>query len=217
MTGALAVAAAAVAVLAFAGACRRPAVRAVTRDVRWPVTDAAEATPPAAAAEWAAALERVAAEVRTGASLRAAIAAVDSLSIGAASLAAGGALRLTSRGGPLPEIAVGDDDAAYALHALGAAHDLGGPVAATLDNAAATLRERDAMRAEARAHSAPARLSAAVLTAVPLVFCAGNLATSPAFRAAWASTTGLACAAVGAALNIVGWRWMRRTIGRASA
>jgi tight adherence protein B len=209
MSGALVVAAAAIAVLACAGACRRPAARAVTRGGRWPTPDMVAAKPPGDAAGWAAALERVAAEVRTGASLPAAIAAVEPLP--------GGATRLTAGGGPLPGLAAGDDDAAYALHALGAAHNLGGPVAATLDNAAATLRERDAMRAEACAHSAPARLSAGVLTAVPLVFCAGNLATSPTFRAAWASSAGLVCAAVGAALNIVGWRWMRRTIRRASA
>ena len=208
MSGALVVAAAAIAVLACAGACRRPAARAVTRGERWPASSTM-ATPPADAAGWAAALERVAAEVRTGASLPAAIAAVEGLP--------GGATLLTAGAGPRPGLAAGDDDAAYALHALGAAHDLGGPVAATLDNAAATLRERDAMRAEARAHSAPARLSAGVLTAVPLVFCAGNLATSPTFRDAWATSAGLVCAAVGAALNIVGWRWMRRTIRRASA
>jgi len=208
MSGALAMAAAAMAMLACAGACRRPAARAVTRGKRWPAPGAAASTPPIDAAGWAAVLERVAAEVRTGASLQAAIAAVEALPVDAAGLASGG--------GPLATLAAGGDDAAYALHALGAAHDLGGQVAATLDNAAATLRERDAMRAEARAHSAPARLSAGVLTAVPLVFCAGNLATSPTFRAAWASTTGLVCAAVGAALNIVGWRWMRRTIRRAS-
>ena len=99
-------------------------------------------------------------------------------------------------------------------HALGrcTAH-LGGPIAATLDAAAAVLRERDAARAERRAHGAQARLSARVLTIVPLGFAAWSAVTSQQTRAVYLSTAaGAACAAFGLMLNALGWRWINRIL-----
>ena len=82
--------------------------------------------------------------------------------------------------------------------------------------AAALLRERDTIRAEASAHSAQARLSARVLTAVPLVFASWSTVTSDSFRHSLATPVGSACVALGAVLNLAGWRWMRRVVGGAT-
>ena len=108
-------------------------------------------------------------------------------------------------------------DDAVAVHALVTAHTVGGPVAATLDSAAITLRERVALRADARAHSSAARLSAALLTALPVVFAAWMAATSASVRAVWLGPVGVVCGALGVALNTAGWVWMRRLIRRATS
>jgi tight adherence protein B len=108
----------------------------------------------------------------------------------------------------------GDADEAVVVQSLAAASELGGPMAATIDAAAALLRERDAIRAEASAHSAQARLSARVLTAVPLVFASWSTVTSDSFRHSLATPVGSACVAMGTLLNVAGWRWMRRVVRR---
>ncbi len=110
-----------------------------------------------------------------------------------------------------------DADEAVVVQALRAAHALGGPTAATLDAASALLRERAVIRAEALAFSAQARLSARVLTAVPLVFAGWSALSSRNFRSALVSPIGLASAALGAACNLVGWWWMRRIVAKAVA
>ena len=94
------------------------------------------------------------------------------------------------------------------------AQEMGGQVGAIFDGAAAVLRERQAIHGEARAHSAQARLSAGVLTWLPIGFAA-VIALGERGRAALASPVGLTCVAVGATLNGLGWLWMRRLIGSA--
>jgi tight adherence protein B len=89
----------------------------------------------------------------------------------------------------------------------------GGPPAEPLDRAAATLRGRAADLADRRTQSAQARLSAMVMTVLPIAMLALLLITSATTRAAATSTTGLALIATGAVLNLIGWRWMRRLIG----
>jgi len=106
-----------------------------------------------------------------------------------------------------------DPDVALTAQALSACAHLGGPVAATLDEAAAVLRERAAARAERVAQSSQARLSARVLTVVPLGFALWSATASQRTRAVYlSSSAGAVCAACGLALNLVGWRWMKRTI-----
>ena len=144
--------------------------------------------------QWAALLDAIAAEVRTGSTVTAAVA-----------LATSAATWCRHNARP-------DADEAVVLHVIAAARSLGGPVAPTLDAAAALLRERIVIRAEAAVHSAQARLSARVLTLVPLVFCGWSILTSASFRRAWGSPIGLTCAAAGGACNLVGWWWMRHTV-----
>ena len=158
-------------------------------------------------------LDALSRRVRTGSSLSAAL--VDEspchgeLALVAASVEAGSALVDALR-------AVGprDADQALALQALSAAAQIGGPVAATLDGAAAVLRERAAARAERRAHSAQARLSARVLTVVPLAFAVWNFASNAPTRHLYAtSVAALTCAVAGIVLNLSGWLWMLRIVG----
>jgi len=187
----LAVAAlAAVAALGLVGRARLGAARSVAGHAR------RQRARPTTTQQWAGLLDTIAAEVRTGGSLTAAHAAQH-------------APWCTHSARP-------DADEQVVLQALHATRTLGGPVAATLDAAAALLRERIAIRAEAAAHSAQARLSARVLTGVPLVFCLWNMLTSASFRSAWLSPVGRMCAIVGLACNALGWWWMRRIVGRAA-
>lgn len=88
----------------------------------------------------------------------------------------------------------------------------GGSAAEPLDRAAATLRARAADTADRRVQSAQARLSAVVMTVLPLAMLCLLLATSSATRGAVVTTPGLAAVATGAVLNLTGWRWMRRLI-----
>jgi tight adherence protein B len=103
--------------------------------------------------------------------------------------------------------------------ALGVVHacaDLGGPAAQPLDRTASTLRARAADLAERQVHSAQARLSAVVLTLLPGAALGLLLTTSQHARAAVLGPAGAICLGAGAALNAVGWWWMRRIIGRTS-
>ncbi len=152
------------------------------------------------ATDWAAFLDTTSTEVRSGSSL---IAALTHARVRHPLLAE----QLISHGG--------DADVAVVAQSVTAALELGGPVAATLHHAAALLRERAAQRAEARAHSAQARLSAKVLTAVPLLFTAWSASTSATFRQAITSPTGLVAAMAGLASNVLGWWWMRRIVDKA--
>jgi Flp pilus assembly protein TadB len=78
------------------------------------------------------------------------------------------------------------------------------------------LRERRAARAERRAHGAQARLSARVLTVVPICFAAWSAVASERTRDVYlSSAAGGLSAAIGLALNLAGWRWMRRIIDAA--
>ncbi len=158
------------------------------------------ATP--SASEWAAFLDTTSTEVRGGSSLIAALAhSRQRHPILAQRLDA-------TNGNPEPDLAV-------VVQSVTAALELGGPVAATLHHGAALLRERAAQRAEAAAHSAQARLSAKVLTAVPVLFTAWSSATSATFRQAITSPVGLTAASAGLAANAIGWWWMRRIVDKA--
>jgi len=155
------------------------------------------------ASEWAAFLDTTSAEVRSGSSLIAALAHAR-----ACHPALAARLSAAASGNV-------DADTAVVVQSVRAATELGGPVAATLHHGAALLREREAQRAEAEAHSAQARLSAKVLTAVPLLFASWSALTSATFRQAITSGVGLIAATTGLASNAIGWWWMRRIVDRA--
>lgn len=163
------------------------------------------------ATQWADLLAAVAADVRTGTALGPAFTAATHR------LPTDGLV--VRRGGTIAALGEHTDlhpDEAVVVHVVLTTHALGGAVAAALDGAAAVLRERSLLRAEAAVHSAQARLSARVLTLVPLAFATWSLLTSRSFRSAWGSAPGLLSVAVGAGLNVLGWYWMRRIVHRAT-
>lgn len=164
-----------------------------------------------AAADWAALLDLVSTQLRSGDSLLTAwSAALTERPTTGQAVAPGRSIAdIVAR-------STTDADEAVVVQALAAAMALGGPMAATIDAAAALLRERDGIRAEAEAHSAQARLSAKVLTAVPLLFAAWSSVTSESFRHSLGTPVGLVCLALGATLNLGGWRWMRRVVAGAA-
>lgn len=181
--------------LVLAAAALRPRR---TRDV----APAPRATAPL---DLTAVLDTAAREVRTGSST--------SMAVERALLAhpgAGEALAASDAGRPP------SPDWSVVAQAVRRAERAGHQAAAVFDQAAATLRERHALLAEQRAHTTQARLSARVLTAVPIGFAALTAWSSPDVRAVYASTWGTALLASGAALNLLGWWWMRAIVRRAA-
>ncbi|MEN9646668.1 MAG: hypothetical protein RL238_3337 [Actinomycetota bacterium] len=159
--------------------------------------------------EWAQWLEAVAAHVRGGASLATAVqAAHRHHQLRGADIAPGAPLAAWVEARP------GDPHEAVVAQVLTVAVALGGSVAATVQAGAALLRERAAVAAEASAHAAQARLSARVLTAVPLVFAGWNLVAGHGFRQALATPVGALAAVLGVLLSIAGWRWMHHLVDR---
>ena len=101
---------------------------------------------------------------------------------------------------------------AMAATVLRTCADLGGPAAGPLDRVAAMLRVRAAVADEQAAQSAQARLSARVLTVVPVALLGLLLVTDHRVRAAVTTAAGGAAIAAGLGLNLVGWWWMRRIV-----
>ena len=100
---------------------------------------------------------------------------------------------------------------------LAAAASLGGPAAAPLDRFAVTMRQRASDDLERVSQSAQARMSAKVLTSVPLAVLALLVATDADVRAVIASAAGGSAVALGLALNTLGALWMRRIAGNEGA
>lgn len=108
---------------------------------------------------------------------------------------------------PGPEVAL-------ALTTLEMLARYGGSVPLALDRAAVTVRERRAAVHERRAHAAQARLSAVVLSILPIGFVFWGLQSDRRTeRFLLHQHTGWWCLAVGLVLNCSGWFWMRHLIG----
>ena len=169
------------------------------------------------AQHWTLLLEHTARRVAGGETLGSALRGVAVESPLAMSLSE--SIRAMQRGASVEEAlglarpSASDADSALAVHVLTLCATDGGAIAEALDRAAATLRERDAMAHERHAQSAQARLSAIVLTCLPVGFAIWSTATSVRVRAFVVTTPGVTCLIAGALLNVAGWLAMRRLIG----
>jgi Flp pilus assembly protein TadB len=92
--------------------------------------------------------------------------------------------------------------------------DYGGSAATPIDRAASALRLRSADLDERSAQSAQARLSAHVLTAVPLLVLALLVATDADVRLIVSQPSGWSLVSAGVVLNLCGWSWMRHIVTR---
>jgi Flp pilus assembly protein TadB len=176
--------------------------------------------PPDDVAEWC---DRLARRMRSGSTLRESLMAIDPN--GVALLQATADFRLAlERGQPVPsalDLARATDpthrqndphaDLAFAIISIAA--QLGGSNAAALGRAAGALRLRAADQHERLAQAAQARLSAHVLTVVPLAMLFLLLLIDADVRETLQTPVGALCVVVGLALNAVGWKWMRHIIG----
>lgn len=158
-------------------------------------------------------LERIAREVRTGSSL--AIATRDALRDhprvlpGVASSLDDGDTVATALGATTPH--AGDE--AMLAQALSVAATAGPAAATALDRAAQVLRERRSWRLERDAAAAQARLSARVLTVVPVATGAWMLLSSERVREAFRSSSlPMIAVMLGILLDLAGWWWMRRLV-----
>lgn len=99
-----------------------------------------------------------------------------------------------------------------ALSVIAVSADVGGGAATPLDRTAAALRLRSVDAQERAAQSAQAKLSAHVLTVVPVGLLLLLVATDDDVRAIVGSGLGAMLVGFGLALNLIGWSWMRHTI-----
>jgi len=176
---------------------------------RWPVRRPTGLGPEHVAA-WCDGLSRA---VASGATLANAIRTVEPPAPCAAAVSSirlalerGASLQDACSSGPHPP------DLQVAVTVIKACATHGGPAAEPLGRTAAVLRGRAADAAERHTQSAQARMSAVVMTILPIGMLILLLATSASVRLFVASPTGLGVATVGAVLNTLGWRWMRRLV-----
>ena len=159
-------------------------------------------------ARWCEALARA---VRGGDTLRNALGRIAAPNAHAERLAT-----LTRVGARPSDRGDGGPDVAVVLAVVTACLEHGGPAAEPLDRAAGVLRSRAAERAERRVQSAQARMSATVLTWLPVAVLGVMVATSPAVRRVVVSPIGMTVVTLGGVVNLVGWWWMRRIVERAA-
>jgi tight adherence protein B len=99
-----------------------------------------------------------------------------------------------------------------ALEVIAIAAEVGGPAAAPLERTAAVLRQRAADLDERTVQAAQARLSAHVMTCLPLAILAVLVVTDDDVVAALGTPVGAACLVCGLLANQLGWWWMRRIV-----
>jgi tight adherence protein B len=160
------------------------------------------------------AIERTARDVRSGVALR--VALVDALQRHPGLLVP--VVDELGRGASLHDaltlpMARPNPDTEFVLHGLRLAADTGGATAETLDRVVGVVRERQVWRGERYAQAAQARLSARMLTVLPIAVAGWSVASGPRVRQAYADSpvTG-ALAIIGVLLNLTGWWWMRRLV-----
>lgn len=160
----------------------------------------------------------IARRLRSGSSLREAITTVPA--DGTTARATAGLRLAIDRGAPIADAVGRVDDAGphlrLALGIIATTSRVGGPSAASIDRTAMLLRQRASDHDERTAQATQARLSAHVMTAVPLLMLALLLATDDDVRSVAVAPVGAACIGSGLALNAAGWWWMRRLIGTPS-
>jgi Flp pilus assembly protein TadB len=168
------------------------------------------------AAGWAEALDQLSRSVRSGETLRGAILSMapwpqhPPLAHIAGLLTAGAQVHSS-----LTDHAPRDPDEMLAVSVLDVCARHGGQIAASLDAAASTLRERAAAIEERRVFASQARMSSQVLSVLPIGVAGWTMLTDERARGVWfGGIFGVALLTVGLALNAAGWWWMQLIVRR---
>lgn len=168
-----------------------------------------------------AALDAVGRAARSGAGIRAALEQAQPVAgVHSADLAA--LLSSVERGASIRSALeswrrrAASDDVALTSAAVALGVSSGASLARAADNAAATLRERVALRSEVRVNAAQARSGASVVGVAPMAFTVLAVSAEPAIAEFLFSTAaGWACLAVGISLTLAGFAWMQLLVVRA--
>jgi tight adherence protein B len=108
---------------------------------------------------------------------------------------------------------VGSADFKWAVLAVNIQREVGGNLAEILDNVADTLRERAMIRRQIRVLTSEGRLSAWVLTLLPIAIALYMFAVNPEYiERLFTTTIGLVMLAGALVLMIVGVFWMRKIV-----
>jgi Flp pilus assembly protein TadB len=116
--------------------------------------------------------------------------------------------------GPPGDAKPGHQHLALALSVIAAVAEVGGSAAPALDRVASALRLRAVDRDDRATQAAQARLSAHVLTVLPVLMLSVLVVTDADVRDVITGGVGAMCVLMGTTLNLAGWCWMRRVIGR---
>jgi len=100
-------------------------------------------------------------------------------------------------------------DFGWVVGAIEINRDIGGDLAAVLENTAETIRERQRVYRQMRALTAEGRLSGYILTALPVVVALAMKFINPPAFAQLTSGPGLLMSAGGCVLLVAGWFWMK--------
>jgi tight adherence protein B len=102
------------------------------------------------------------------------------------------------------------EDFEWVVGAVEINREVGGDLAAILDNVGDTIRERQRLHRQMRALTAEGRISGYVLTALPPLLALVLALTSPDYIGRLGSGPGLVMVGFGVVMLAVGWLWMRR-------
>jgi tight adherence protein B len=103
-------------------------------------------------------------------------------------------------------------DFEWVVGAIEINREIGGDLAAVLDSTAETIRERQRVFRQMRALTAEGRLSAYILTALPIVVALAMKFVNPPAFARLTSGFGVVMLGGGCVLLLIGWLWMKKLI-----
>jgi tight adherence protein B len=108
---------------------------------------------------------------------------------------------------------VGGGDFSWVVKAISIQRELGGDLAEVLDNVAATIRDRNRVRAQVRALSAEGRFSAIVLFSLPIVTVGAVSLFSPDYLSSMTENAlGWFIISLTVAAMVLGGLWMRKIV-----
>jgi tight adherence protein B len=108
---------------------------------------------------------------------------------------------------------VGSQDLEWAVTAIKIQRKIGGNLAEVLETVANTIRERDTLRRQMRVLSAEGRISAAVLTVLPVLIAGYLMIVNPDYLRTLSTTTaGIIISISAGVLMVIGYLWMRKMV-----